>query len=65
LASSKENSSGFELEVDSHDNRNNKSIIPYWVDEDYSYDPANPQKPNMCELIETLSGKKLRNFMLT
>ena len=28
--------------------------IPGWVDPDYGYDPANPRKPNMRELMEAL-----------
>lgn len=31
--------------------------IPSWVDPDYGYDPANPRKPNMRELMEALSGR--------
>ena len=31
--------------------------IPGWVDPDYDYDPANPRKPNMRELMEALSGR--------
>ena len=31
--------------------------IPSWVNSDYTYDPENPRKPNMRELIEALSGK--------
>ena len=31
--------------------------IPGWVDPDYGYDPANPRKPNMRELMEALSGR--------
>ncbi len=29
--------------------------IPSWVDPDYGYDPADPRKPNMRELMEALS----------
>jgi len=33
--------------------------IPGWIDPDYGYDPANPKKPNMRELMETLSGRSV------
>ena len=33
--------------------------IPGWVDPDYGYDPANPRKPNMRELMEALSGRSV------
>jgi len=33
--------------------------IPGWVDPDYGYDPANPTKPNMRELLEALSGRSV------
>ena len=33
--------------------------IPGWVDPDYDYDPANPRKPNMRELMESLSGRSV------
>ena len=33
--------------------------IPSWVDPDYGYDPQNPRKPNMRELMEAMSGKNL------
>ena len=34
-------------------------VTPYWVHADYSYDPANPRKPNMRELSEAIGGKAL------
>ena len=36
--------------------------IPSWVDPDYGYDPNNPRKPNMRELMETISGKNLEDL---
>ena len=36
--------------------------IPSWVDPDYSYDPQNPRKPNMRELMEAMSGKKVKDL---
>ena len=38
--------------------------IPHWVDPEYSYDPANPRKPNMRELMEAISGKNLEELYL-
>ena len=37
--------------------------IPSWVDPDYSYNPQNPRKPNMRELMEAMSGKNARRFI--
>ena len=34
-------------------------LIPGWVDPDYGYDPANPRKPNMRELMEAMSGRSV------
>ena len=36
--------------------------IPSWVDPDYSYDPQNPRKPNMRELMEAISGKDVKDL---
>lgn len=33
--------------------------IPSWVDLDYGFDPSNPRKPNMRELMEALSGRSV------
>jgi len=38
------------------------NIVPDWVDPDYSYDPANPRKPNMRELSEAIGGKPLEDM---
>lgn len=45
-------------------NRNieHSNIIPNWVDLDYTYEPNNPRKPNMRELIEAVSGKSVEEF---
>mgnify|MGYP001406612314 CR=1 FL=1 len=36
--------------------------IPSWVDPDYAYDPKNPRKPNMRELMGAMSGKNIENL---
>ena len=36
--------------------------IPSWVDPDYGYDPQNPRKPNMRELMEAMSGTNVENL---
>ena len=36
--------------------------IPGWVDPDYGYDPNNPRKPNMRELMEAMSGKNVEDL---
>ena len=36
--------------------------IPGWVDQDYGYDPNNPRKPNMRELMEAMSGKNVEDL---
>ena len=36
--------------------------VPSWVDPDYSYDPQNPRKPNMRELMQAMSGKDLEDL---
>ena len=33
------------------------SAVPYWVNPDYSYDPSNPRKPYMVELMKALSSQ--------
>ena len=43
-------------------NAKNESGIPSWVDPDYSYDPLNPRKPNMRELMEAISGKSVEEL---
>lgn len=36
--------------------------LPYWLATDYGYDPAKPRKPNMRELMEAISGKKVEDL---
>ena len=36
--------------------------MPSWVDQNYAYDPQNPRKPNMRELMETMSGKNVEDL---
>jgi len=36
--------------------------IPSWVDGDYYFDPQNPRKPNMRELMEHLAGKSVEEI---
>ena len=38
------------------------SQIPDWVHEDYFYDPNNPRKPNMREMMEAISGKRVEEL---
>ena len=38
------------------------SIIAPWQDLDYSFDPSNPRKPNMRELMEAISGENLEEL---
>ena len=38
------------------------SSIETWHDLDYSYDSANPRKPNMRELMEAISGENLEEL---
>lgn len=38
------------------------TTIPSWVDLDYSYDPQNPRKPNMRELMEAISGRNVEDL---
>lgn len=40
----------------------NLKKIPDWVNPQYSYDPENPRKPNMRELMEAMSGKSLQQL---
>ena len=49
--------SNFKEQLDATVTIHSKGDIPSWVDSDYSYDPQNPRKPNMRELMEYLSGK--------
>ena len=44
------------------ENAKNENGIPSWVDPDYGYDPQNPRKPNMRELMEAMSGKNVKDL---
>ena len=41
---------------------NTTNNIPAWVDPDYGYDPANPRKPNMREMMELIAGKSVEEI---
>ena len=43
-------------------NAQSLDVIPSWVDPDYGYDPQNPRKPNMRELMEAISGKNVEDL---
>ena len=45
--------------LDPTPNHQISSEIPPWVDPNYGYDPENPRKPNMRELMEALTGKSV------
>ena len=51
-----------EMEVTFATNAKPVDLIPSWVDPDYGYDPQNPRKPNMRELMEAMSGKSVENL---
>ena len=36
--------------------------VPDWVDPDYGYNPDNPRKPNMRELMEAISGRTVEEL---
>lgn len=43
-------------------NSNTVAVVPNWVDPSYGYDPSNPRKPNMREMMEALSGKSVEEL---
>ncbi len=51
-----------EIGIVSSKNGKLESDIPDWVDPDYGYDPLNPRKPNMRELMEAMSGKTVEDL---
>ena len=51
-----------ELAVEPYAASKVQNEIPGWVDQDYSYDPQNPRKPNMREMMEALSGKAVEDL---
>lgn len=48
--------------LDPTPNHQISSEIPPWVDPNYGYDPENPRKPNMRELMEALTGKSVETL---
>ena len=42
--------------------KKNEHLIPTWVNPDYKYDPNNPRKPNMRELMEAITGKSVEEI---
>ena len=70
-SNSAENNAKFEdiltssLEAISNNSSNksvSKNAIPAWVDPEYGYDPNNPRKPNMREMMNALSGETMENL---
>jgi hypothetical protein len=51
-----------EMEDTFSTNAKSVEIIPNWIDPDYGYDPQNPRKPNMRELMEAMSGKTVEDL---
>jgi hypothetical protein len=51
-----------EIEVTFSESAKLENRIPSWVDPDYHYDPQNPRKPNMRELMEAMSGKNVEDL---
>ena len=51
-----------EIEVAFSTNAKPENGIPSWVDRDYAYDPQNPRKPNVRELMEAMSGKNVEDL---
>lgn len=47
------------------DDNNEIEATPDWVNRDYSFDPKNPRKPNMRELMEAISGKSIEQLYAT
>lgn len=40
----------------------NGKEVPWWVDEDYGYNPDRPRKPNLRELTEAMSGMAIEDM---
>jgi hypothetical protein len=51
-----------EMEVTFLTNAKSVDVIPSSVDPNYVYDPQNPRKPNMRELMEAISGKNVEDL---
>ena len=54
--------SGADIDVVVSKNAELDNGIPSWVNLDYGYDPQNPRKPNMRELMEAMSGKNVEDL---
>ena len=50
------------VDIEPFTNAKLENGIPSWLDPDYSYDPENPRKPNMRELMEAMSGKNVEDL---
>ena len=50
------------IDADPITNANTETEIPDWVDPAYTYNPQNPRKPYMRELMEAISGKGLEEL---
>jgi hypothetical protein len=50
------------MEAALYTNPKRENGIPSWVDTDYSYDPENPRKPNLRELMEAISGESVEEL---
>lgn len=62
LNSKNANDAGFSKILTATENQKmdvRQNQVPAWVNKDYHYDPSNPRKPNMRELMEALSGMSL------
>ena len=51
-----------EIDTIFDENAKLENEIPSWVDPDYGYDPQNPRKPNMREVMEAMSGKNVEDL---
>ena len=49
-------------ELNASDTKLDGANIPHWVLDEYGYDPENPRKPNMREMMEALSGKAISDL---
>ena len=54
--------SNFAEQFDGKHSVTTEEIGPSWIDTDYGYDPDNPRKPNVRELVEALSGKSVEEL---
>ena len=50
------------MKAEASQNAKAENKIPSWVDPEYGYDPQNPRKPNMRELMEAMSGKNVEDL---